>query len=192
MVPVATLPPLLSATDFAARSDGRVESDDPRLEPLLAGASAGIRRYCGWHIGPVVEETIRVDGSGSPVLVLPTLRVEAITDVVEHGREWTPERVAELEWSEAGMVRSPGYSWTDRYRGVTITLRHGFEDVSAVAQIVQQVVANALASPMGATSEQAGSLSVSWGSTAPGVSGGMSLLERDLATLNLYRLPGRS
>lgn len=187
-----TLPPLLTAAEFSAGTDGQIDEADPRIQPLIDGATAAIRRYCGWHVGPVVTETIRLDGPGGSVLTLPSLRVEEITDVVEHGRTWTAAELDDLEWSEAGMVRAPGRCWTSRYRGVTVTLRHGFEDVGALRQIVQQVVANAIASPLGATSEAASSVSVSWASTAPGVSGGMSLLERDLATLNLYRLPGRA
>ena len=72
-----------------------------------------------------------------------------------------------------------------------IKVQHGF-DLDAVAdlkQVVQQVVGNAISSPLGATREQAGAVSVSWATTAPGVSGGLSLLERDLMILDRYKLP---
>lgn len=186
------LPNFLTAEEFSIETGGAIAVDDPRVEPLLAGASAAIRRYCGWHIGPEVDMTLTVDGSGSHVLNLPTLRIVSITNVVEYGRTWEPADIAGLEWSEAGMVRTSGRCWTSRYRGVAVTLTHGFEDIADVKQIVQQVVGNAISSPMGATREQAGQVSISWSTTAPGVSGGLSLLQRDLDVLNLYRLPGRA
>jgi hypothetical protein len=45
---------------------------------------------------------------------------------------------------------------------------------------------------MGATREQAGIYAASWATTAPGVSGGMSLLARDTAVLDTYRLAGNT
>ena len=186
------LPNFLTAEEFSIGTGGAIAAGDPRVEPLLAGASAAIRRYCGWHVGPATEETLTVDGPGSHVLSLPTLHIVTIESVAEYGRTWTPADVESLEWSEAGMVRTSGRCWTSRYRGVAVTLTHGFEDIADVKQIVQQVVGNAISSPMGATREQAGQVSISWSTTAPGVSGGLSLLQRDLDVLNFYRLPGRA
>ena len=71
--------PLLSADQFAAATGGQVAASDARLGPLLDAASAAVRRYCGWHIGPVAEETLVLDGPGGDLLVLPTLRLEAVT-----------------------------------------------------------------------------------------------------------------
>lgn len=191
-VAVVELPPLLTAAEFSAGTGGKVDATDPRIQPLIDGATAAIRRHCGWHVGPVIEEDVRMDGSGGSVLVVPSMRVVDITGVIEDGRAWTAEEVADLEWSAAGMVRAQACRhWTSRYRGVTFSLRHGFDDFADVKQIVQQVVANALSSPMGATREQAGQVSISWSTTAPGVSGGLSLLERDMATLASYKLAAR-
>ena len=78
-----------------------------------------------------------------------------------------------------------------RFRAVQAKIQHGY-DLDAVADlkaVVQQVVGNAISSPLGATREQAGAVSVSWATTAPGVSGGISLLERDYAIVDQYRLP---
>lgn len=181
---MATLPPLLTTTEFSAGTKGKVSADDPRLPQLIEGASTAIRRYCGWHVTPVVEETITLDGAGGSLLLLPTLNVEDITSVTVNG---TALDVAELEWSQKGMVRRN--CWPHKFRSIVVTYRHGFETAPDLMQIAQQVVANAISSPLGATSEQAGALSVSWATTAPGVSGGLSLLQRDYAVLDQYKLP---
>lgn len=190
---------LLTPLQFSAGVGGKVAPGDPRLQPLIDGATRAIRRYCGWHIAPELSETNRfLDSNGGSLLVLPTQRLVSIDalaihtnrhDLVEPWYELDAADLAGLEWSENGEVRRRW--WPNRFRGVRASFTHGFEDAPDVSQIIQQVVANAISSPLGATREQAGALAVSWATTAPGVSGGLSLLERDLATLNSYRLPPR-
>lgn len=197
IIPVATtpsdLPPILSAAEFAASTGGRIASDDTRLEPLLAGASAAIRRYCRWHVTPVVDESMILDHDGGPIVALPTLRLIDVTALAIHGTEYTPAELDELKWSHNGEIAlpSPGRGMRPGagFRAIAATIRHGFDDAVDVKQIIQQIVGNAISSPLGATREQAGQVSISWATTAPGVSGGISLLQRDLDILNLYRLP---
>jgi len=185
--PEGDVPPaLLTPAAFSAATGGKVSPTDPRVQPLLDGATAGIRRYCGWHVAPKVTETLRFDGPGGNLLLLPSLRVVAVSSVTVRGVELDEDA---FEWSEKGMLRRLGGCWPTRFRSVEVTLEHGFETAPDLVQIVQQVVANAISSPMGATREQAGQISISWATTAPGVSGGMSLLDRDLAILDMYRLP---
>lgn len=194
-VPVA----ILSPAQFSAGTGGKVAPDDPRVPALLDGAHAGIRRYCRWHIAPILPTTDRfLDVNGGYVLQLPTLNlvsIEALSvrDEASDTDPWTvltQEELDDLEWSEDGEIRR-SVRWPRRYRGVKISFTHGFDFVPDVVQIIQQVVANAISSPLGATTESAGALSVSWSTTAPGVSGGMSLLDRDYAVLSQYRLPPR-
>jgi len=183
--------PFVTAKQLSDYTNGKVPSSHPALAALLAGASAGLRRYCGWHIGPTRREELVVDGSGGKLLLLPTLHIVQVHLVTEHGHEPLPGD--EVEWSQIGTIRSRT-RWTERFRGIAVDLDHGYDlvEIPDVAQIVQQVVATALASPMGATREQAGALAVTWATTAPNVAGGLSLLERDLALLEPYRLGGRA
>lgn len=183
------LPPLLSAREFSAGTGGQIPVDDPRLDALLSGASAAIRRYCGWHIAPVIEDDYTLDYEGGGLLVLRTLALRGIESLTVGGRA---ADVDSLEWSENGEIRMLFHApaW---FRAVQAKIQHGY-DLDAVADlkaVVQQVVGNAISSPLGATREQAGAVSVSWATTAPGVSGGISLLERDLAIVDQYKLPGR-
>jgi hypothetical protein len=188
------MPPaaIVTPSQVSQYTQGKVSASDPRLQGLIDGATAAVRRYCGWHIAPTYTETIVLDGPGGHVLTLPTLHVTALGPVTENGAvlvEYTPSvTTGVFEWSTIGTVRRTCGRWTDRYRAVSVTMTHGFDSAPDVAQIIMQVVAQALSSPLGATREQAGALSVSWATTAPGVSGGLSLLQRDLDVLNLYRL----
>lgn len=182
---------LLTPEAFSAGTGGKILPSDPRVGPLIKGATAAIRRYCRWHVSPAMDDTATLDGPGGSLLVLPTLHVVAITSITE--RTALLEDDVDYEWSHLGDVRRLGCrNWTDRFRSIAIDYRHGFANADDLKLIIQQVVANAIASPMGATREQAGQLSVSWSTTAPGVSGGLSLLERDLAILNSYKLAGGS
>lgn len=183
--------PIVTPQQLSDWTQGKVLVSDPRLADLLDGATAAVRRYCGWHVAPSFGETVVLDGPGGDVLTLPTLYLTALTSVVEAGVTLVEydaaTAVGDYEWSVLGNVRRYGF-WTDRYRGLSVTMTHGFDTAPDVAQIIMQVVSSALSSPMGATREQAGQLSVTWATTGPGVSGGLSLLERDLAVLAQYRL----
>lgn len=185
---MAPAPALVTPAQFSAWTKGKIAANDPRVELLLSGATRGIRRWCGWHIAPEYDDDRHLDGPGGRELSLPTMHLVSIATLTEDG---TPLDVDDLEWSELGEIRKPGRArWTSRYRGVHVTFRHGYEDADDVAQVIIQVCANAIASPMGATREQAGALAASWSATAPGVAGGMSLLDRDLALLASYRIRG--
>ena len=180
-------PAFVTPAEFSAWTKGQVAETDPRLQPLLDGASAGIRRYVGWHIAPVVEETLAGDGPGGGLLMLPTGRLRALVSADNGGY---PVDLAAVDWSKHGMLELRSGWWSSRLGAVSVRVQHGYDlaDVEDVKQIVKQVTANALASPMGATREQAGTVSISWATTAPGVSGGLSLLQRDLEVLAPFKI----
>lgn len=191
-------PAFVTPAELSAATGGKVAADDPRVPVLLAGASAGIRRACGWHVAPVVDETVTLDGPGSDVLMLRTGRLVAVDAVVDGGEVLTDGTdvldgdltSSAFFWSGDGWVRRVSGRFTSRERGVSVSIRHGWDlaDVPDVQAIVSQVVAVALSSPMGATREQAGTVSVSWATTSPGVAGGLALLERDWAMLAPFML----
>ena len=194
---MAELAPLLDAAAIVAASKGALTITDPRLPSLIRGATAAVRHYCGWHVTPVLEETLTLDHVGGDLVQLPTLRVEAVTAVtvwdgladvvldpaVTSPRPWRLSR-------KTGQLRL-AVPRPAAFEALAVTLRHGFEPTEAadLIQVVSQVVLVACSSPMGATREQAGAISVAWATTAPGVSGGLSLLGRDQAVLDRYRLP---
>ncbi|PHP52590.1 hypothetical protein [Actinomyces ruminis] len=189
------LPPLAEPQQLANYTAGAITASDPRAKTLLEAASEAARRYCGWHIAPVITETLVLDGSGSDIIELPTMRVKTIDALTERlpgpaarVHEWTPDELTNLEWSRLGTLRRRHGIWTDRYQGITITLSHGYDTAPDVAQTVCQIAAMALASPTGATHEQAGGVSISYGTTASGVAGGLTLLDRDRLALDPYAI----
>lgn len=175
---------LLTASDIETATGGKIHSGDPRLSPLIEGVSQAIRRLCGWHVFPVIEETLILDTSDGSFLKLPTLNVIEITSLKIKGKEIS----GGFSWSRKGLIRLNSGRFPDEYAGVEVTLKHGFEEVPDIKQVAAQIIINALASPLGLTREQAGQVSLSWSQTAPGVSGGVSFLQRDLDVLAQYKL----
>lgn len=152
----------------------------------LTAAEAAVRAYCGWHIAPVITEDLVLDGSGTSTLFLRTLRLKDVTAVELSG---TALDLADLEWSEAGFMRRSG-TWPDRLRSVKVSIVHGFEDAPDVAAIVRAIAARASASPTGVVREQAGAVSIGFSLTAPGVSGGVVLMDHERKQLDAYRIVG--
>lgn len=87
-------------------------------------AVSAIRDYCGWHIAPSVTETLTVDGPGrGGQLLLPTLRLTAVAAVQNDG---TAVELDNVQWTQRGALR--GARWNDKYRGVTATVTHGYDE----------------------------------------------------------------
>jgi hypothetical protein len=177
---------LISPAGIANGSGGRLIATDPRVIGLAKATGQAIRNYCGWHVAPQVTETRVFDGDGGSLLQLPTLHLIEVDELRVGGQV-----VTDPEWSELGSIR---VRTPDRYRSVEVTFTHGY-DLERVADLVavgEQVARNAASSPMGYIQESIGSRNVTLAQLAPGVAGGISLLERDLAILNAYRLESKS
>lgn len=117
-----------TVADVADYTKGRLAADDDRTAWLLAAALAAARGYCGWHVTPSRTETITVDGSGGNLLLLPTLRLTALTAITEDDVELDVDTV---RWSSDGRLRKHHvrcHRWTHHYQGVTVTITHGIDD----------------------------------------------------------------
>lgn len=105
-------------------------------EDAWAAACAAVRAYCGWHVAPVVEETVTLDGSNGPLMFLPTLRLVDLLSITNDG-----EAVGDPEWSANGIVRG---SWTYKLRGVVAVMEHGYEEAPVeMLAVVAEMVASA-------------------------------------------------
>ncbi|QHO91926.1 hypothetical protein CWT12_12265 [Actinomyces sp. 432] len=172
-------PPILTTADIAAASGGQVADGDPRIKVLLDAATEAARAWAGWHIAPVVEETMLLDGEGGQSLSLPTGRLLSAADLTVDGEVVDP---ALWDWSGAGMIRLRRGRFPDRFRAVQVAVRHGWETCPPLAGVVTAQVLAVLASPMGATREQAGQVSVTWGRS------GLTMTGEDMQALAPYRL----
>lgn len=173
--------------ELSAYTAGLISPTDERSQLILDGATKAIQNYAGWHIAPAQDVTVYLDG-GADVLYLPTLKLNSIESITVDGEVLA---ATDYEWSRrTGNVRSKlTCGFPDSWGGTVVVFNSGHEEVPAdLKQVVLQVAAQALSSPTGATREQAGQVSMQWATTAPGVAGGLSLLARDLATVDQYRI----
>lgn len=169
--------------------------DGTTVDPLDA-ATAAVRGYCGWHVAPQITETIRVDGSGTNRLLIPSGHVVAIAECLNDGASVD---LGSLDWSEAGILAARhtagGPYWyqeglatsgfTGKYRGVQITLTHGYlpEEVPDVMQLIQGVAARARMDPTGVlTGQRAGTQGVNR------LPGSIPLLAQEKELLAPYKL----
>src|SRR5690625_3682743 len=81
----------------------------------VAAATQAIRDYCGWHVAPVEEETLTLDGTGTDTLLLPSRLVVDVTSVKVRGEELPKDS---YEWSTIGALRRLGNIWPDSYRSL--------------------------------------------------------------------------
>ena len=118
---------------------GRLDRDDDESQRQLDAALAAARRYCGWHVTPVLTSTaITVDGPGQKFLVLPTLNLTAVSAVVENG---VSLNVATLGWSVRGLVvKTDNTFWAEGFSNITATVSHGY----AVADDFESVIFSAV------------------------------------------------
>jgi hypothetical protein len=116
----------LVPADLAGYTQGRLSGNDPGTADALNRALAACRRFCGWHVAPVRTGTVTLDGDGSRLLVLPTLRLTALTSLIEDG---VTLDVDTLEWSARGLVRKPnGGCWSGKFGAIAVTMSHGFDE----------------------------------------------------------------
>lgn len=148
-------------------------------------AQATIRRYCGWHVAPVIEETLHVTGRGGHVLLIPSKRIISVSKVVCDGTDLTDE----VDWDEGGIMRiDHGAAWPDRLRGVEVTLTHGWapEEAPDVLMLRETIARRARSQP-GVSSQSVDGASASY-FTAGGAPLSVPLLDIEKKMLDPYRL----
>lgn len=156
---------------------------DPKF--FLNAANRAIRAYCGWHVAPVIPETLTLDGSGGKTLLLPTLRIIDLEHVLSDGVDVT-ERVSVSK--RAGMIEIDG-AWSKRLGGIEVKLRHGFsaDEVPDVATLILNVAKRAGSGQSLIASQSVNGASVSY-LTAGGAPLSVPLLQIEKDALGPYRL----
>lgn len=152
---------------------------DQELEDPRSAAAAAIRAYCGWHVAPIISETMRRDGNGRTTLVLPTRRIVELEQVKIDGADVT----GSVRWSESGMLQ--GVTFPARFGCVEVTLRHGFERADDVLGVLERAAKRFATNPVLRSQSVAGA-SVSYFGGASGLSHLLTVDERE--ALNPYRL----
>lgn len=152
------------------------------VDPAEAAEQA-VRRYCGWHVAPLIEEKFRLDGHGSSVVKLPTLALDEVLDVQVAGRPVALDRV---QWSTNGLLRLPAPAPRE-FGAVVVTVRHGFEDATDIGALVAGIRDRSTNMPAGVTRKQIGDVSVTYGGLDER---GVRLFASEREALAPYRLEG--
>ena len=175
-----SLPPLMTAAEFAEYTGGAFSSTSEKVDAVLDAVSASVRDYCGWHVSPNLPCTYSGETDGR-LMVLPVMGLSSVESLKYGETEFA------FEYLSSGVVRLKFGMFPDVWGGVECKFHAGF-DSAALAGIVAQIASNALAASPGVSDERAGNVSISYNRTGDGVTGGISILERDRELLSPYKL----
>lgn len=166
-------------------------SDGAEPVDSMTAATAQIRSYCGWHVAPVIDETVVISTFGGRSASLPTRRIVEVMSVSIDGVDVTEK----IDWDEGGVITLRSGSFPDRSRAVTVNLRHGFdtESVADAVAVAEQVAARI---NMGRRNggdivqQTAGPFGMRRQARLDGQVGGVGFFASERATLDRYRLTG--
>lgn len=179
---VDELPDLITVSDFNAATNNRY-AGDARIEPAIASASAAIRAYCGWHVAPVLDCSITLDGEAGDVW-LPTNALASVTSAKVGG-----EDVTVTGSNRRGRVRLAHK--TCGLGNVAIDYVAGYDVASCpdlMGVVVQRVMASVAMTTYGVSQETAGGVSISYSGSALSDLGSAFLPDSAKAALSTYRL----
>ncbi len=149
----------------------------------LDAATAEVRRYCGWHITPVITQELIFDGHGGKDLLIPSGRVKELITCTSDG----VDVLADVDDSEKGILTLRSGRWSTRNKGIRITIEHGFEEAPDIAGVIASVASRSTSSPGNVVRQNAGPMGVSYG-TVNGAPISLPLLETEKETLAPYKL----
>ena len=143
-----------------------------------------IRNECGWHIAPNYECGMYASPDSS-IVKLPSLYVTSLEGV------WVDEQEQDLngyEWQTRGLIRPKSGCWPQGWNRTFIEFYSGYDSDPLLKQVVAQIATNHLAAAPGIREEQAGAVRISYNQTTSGVTGGVTLLPRELEMISAYKL----
>jgi len=174
--------PIISPGELTLTADSQV-----------AYASGRVRDYCHWHVYPAVDDTITVDAEGGSLLLLPSLKVNSVTSVVEVGADGTETTLVfrdDYSWSPKGILARVG-RWPCRFQSVRVEMNHGYDELpDALAEVVVSVAKRMPAQQATVTQRMVGSEQVMYGSPlSPIAATGFTAAEQ--MVLDGYRIKAR-
>lgn len=154
----------------------------------LNAAHQAVRRECGWHVAPIITETLVLDGRGGKALLLPSKRVREVMSVLNDGTDVTDA----VRFSRRSGVLTLASGWSTEVGSIEVTLEHGYSPAEAadVAGIIAAASARgASTAAAGAVIEQSvGGARVRYGSDNKGGILSVQLLESEKTMLAQYKL----
>lgn len=181
---VGDCPTIITPEQFRALTGGKLSSKPETVKAMLEAVSSAARGYCGWHISPELECVYQGEADGG-IVRLPAMAVTDVLRVEVNGREVDPST---YEWTKVGLVKLHCNCCAERWNSTRVYFTAGVDAAGGLAAVVAQIASNALVAPAGIASEHAGQVGLTYNQTSSGVSGGVSLLSRDMALLSPWRL----
>lgn len=133
----------LTPADVAAYTGGRLSATDSETQRMLNAALAALRQYCGWHVTPVISDTMTIDGNGLTDITIPTLQIASLTSVTVGGTALDLATVDQSNEAPGVLHLNNWTFWTEGVGNVTIELSHGFDDAydwqAAVLELVDRM-----------------------------------------------------
>ena len=151
----------------------------------LRAANGAVRRACGWHVAPIITETLVLDGRGGTALLLPSLRVRKLKRVTIDDHDVTQD----VKYSRESGILTLRSGWPNDVGAITIELEHGFapEEVPEVAALIVTLTKRAATSGL-VVSQAIGGASQRLATGRDGAALGVPLMESERATLSPYTL----
>lgn len=149
----------LTAVDVELYTRGRLPASDVETTRILYRALAAARRFCEWHVTPIVTgDVVTLDGPGHHLLMLPTLQLQKLNSVTEtwwnmQNGVFTPNPTVldlnSIEVSSSGAESHPGggpvrlrkrfqfgsgpwgLRWSRHYGSIVVNMDHGYLESDA-------------------------------------------------------------
>lgn len=197
----------LIASDVESYTGGRLSASKPETLRALNAAQAAVRRYCGWHVSPILQTTLTLDGNGRRELWLPSLKIVSINSLTVFDSNLgeivdidvnDPTQFAMSSEAPGVIYRGPGTGrWNWGVGNVTVDFTHGFSDAydwqAAVLELVDRMAAqvgNVMGTSGPMTQKKVDDVTYTWagpsevkGAATEGLFGGM-----DHSLIDHYRL----
>lgn len=130
-----------SVADVERYTSGRLAASNAETQRLLSAGLTAARRFCGWHVTLAENYEVTLDGPGSTLLVLPTLKLVKLSGVVDDGLTLNVD--TDLRVSARGLVsKRSGARWSRHFGAIKVTMDHGFDEAedfnSAVLSFVDR------------------------------------------------------
>lgn len=204
IVDAATLPDLITTSEFSQYTNGKFGTTDQRIAVNIASASASIRNFCGWHVAPSLVcgmlynvNDLRDAFIGRDLLIqLPAAFVTNVSKIILNAKlntqtgDYEGDVIDEdrIDASLSGLIRVFDVGVLDRRAKIFVkyTAGYGSDAAADVKEIAASAVVHALTNTYGVNSEAAGGVSISYNAAWSG-KGSTALTNDTRSTLDAYK-----
>lgn len=152
--------PTPTTADLAVADDLVAYPGAPFSASLVKSATEAVRGECGWHIAPVLTETLTLDCAGGPMLRIPTLELAAVTAVRDVSGD-SPVALDGWRKSKSGLLERPA-GWPYGFEVIEVDITHGYATCPADLLPAIAAVARAVSMDVAVSQQGTGPYSVTY------------------------------